>query len=289
MAPISLHAEGSKSSCGAAVKALAWSVTQPEGSVARLWPSAFVASPSFQPNVVGAYAFCLHVWDSYGTKSAQPACVTVDVVPDQALHVELTWHTPNDTEESDSGFAVGSDLDLHLAHPFASGADLDCGGLPDPWFDGAFDCFWHNATPKWSLASAAEKSPKLVLADADGAGPEIATFASPSTLKTYRIGVHYWDDHGFGQAFARVRIFVYGVLTATVAEVPLNPLDMWSVGKIHFNDSSAANPAKVTICKQDKPPCQGGAAWLDEGDPCVTPCYVDKAFATKVGGKLGCL
>lgn len=90
-------------------------------------------------NCAGAYAICEKRWCDGVLDLA--SCLDVVVVPEEAVHIELIWDTPGDADQTDEGPVAGADMDLHLAHPLASGADLDCDGKPDPWFDTNFDCF----------------------------------------------------------------------------------------------------------------------------------------------------
>jgi hypothetical protein len=149
-------------------------VKQPVGSQSVFLPSFLAADPTFEVNVAGIYEFQLDVWDQNDQKSLTSAFVTVAVIPDEVIHVELLWTTEGDPDQTDAGPEAGVDLDLHFAHPFAIyGPDVDGDGAPDPWFDVPFDCFWFNAHPNWgSLNPAVDDNPGLDRDDTDGAGPE---------------------------------------------------------------------------------------------------------------------
>ncbi len=163
------------------------------------------------------------------------------VVPDEAIHIELLWHTPGDPDETDEGSGVGSDLDLHFSHPWAGGPDLDGDGEPDGWFDQPFDCFWFNAHPNWgSFDPSIDDDPDLDLSDTDGAGPEIIGLNIPEDV-VYKIGVHYWNDHGYGASNATVRVYIYGSLVFEVVDVQLFDLDMWEVCTVEW-PSGLVNP-----------------------------------------------
>ena len=160
----------------------------------------------------------------------------VVVIPDNAIHIELLWHTPEDLDETDMGPEAGADLDLHFTHQSASGPDLDKDGNPDPWFDMPFDCFWFSAHPNWGLYDpAVDDDPTLVLDDTDGAGPEILTLNNPENIK-YKVGVHYWNDHKFGGSYATVKAYVWSQQVIAVKNVLLNDLDMWEVLSITWPD-----------------------------------------------------
>ncbi|MDP6947297.1 MAG: hypothetical protein QF464_24325, partial [Myxococcota bacterium] len=142
-----LHLIGSQSyAANGAISTYEWSVQQPVGSQSVFLPSSTTPDPTFEVNVAGSYVFQLQVWDQNGEEACVPAEYTVFVNPDEAIHVELLWHTPLDPDETDhmaedSEEPVGSDLDLHFLHPFATGEDVDGDGQPEGWFDQPFDCF----------------------------------------------------------------------------------------------------------------------------------------------------
>jgi hypothetical protein len=204
---------GSKSLAAGGVATYQWSVTQPAGSSSALEPSAEVADPSFEANLVGDYHFKLRVVDQAGKPSCQDAKTTVTVTPDQAIHVELLWGT-------------AADLDLHLLHPDAGGPDVDGDGQPDGWFDPTYDCFWHNPSPAWGA--------KLVRADADGEGPELSSLGEPEDLASYTLGVHCRDDAGLGSSKATLRIYVLGVLTFQSEGVAIAKGDLWRVASVEW-------------------------------------------------------
>lgn len=243
-----------------------WSVTPPEG-IARpgLIPSFTDPRPVTLLNAVGLYTFSLKVRDEFGNSSGSAECpdatYQVLVQPDQAIHVELTWVTPGDADETDTGEGNGSDLDLHFAHQNAVGPDLDGDTFPDPWFDRTWDVFWYNKLPQWgSFDPAVRDDPSLDRDDVDGAGPENMNLAIPEDGVTYKVGVHYWNDFGFGPAHATVKVFHYAdeVYNATLEN--MNRLDMWCVGEIHW-------PAPVV------------ERCADEGQPeWITPNYVNMFF-----------
>ena len=194
-----------------------WSVIQPEGSVSVFTPSAFVADPSFEMNVAGVYTFILEVLDGDG-QVLGTARYTMSVVPVSDLHVSVTWRTPNDPDETDTGSAgnhrsAGSDLDLHLLR-------TDLGGT---WFDIAHDTFWDSPG---GAAPDGSPRPSLDRDDTDGGGPENINFTSPGG-GTFAVGVHYWDAWGYGSAFATVRIYVRGQLVEEWANVELEDRELW--------------------------------------------------------------
>ena len=166
-----LHLVGSQSySENGMINKYEWTVDQPVGSQSVFLPSSLAPDPTFEVNVAGSYVFTLNVWAESGVSACITTQFEVLVIPDEAIHVELLWHTPGDPDETDEGPEAGADLDLHFVHPLAEGPDLDGDGLPDGWFDEPFDCFWFNQFPNWgSLDPLTDDDPGLDRDDTDGA------------------------------------------------------------------------------------------------------------------------
>ena len=234
-----LHLYGDESyKQGGEISKYEWDVDQPAGSQSVFIPSYLFPNPSFETNVAGVYDFYLTVYDQTDTPSCLPATYKVVVIPDEAIHIELLWHTPDDPDESDTGPEAGADLDLHFVHPLAVGPDLIGDGKPDQWFDIPFDCFWFNAHPNWgSYEPTINDDPGLDRDDTDGAGPENINLDIPEDT-TYRVGVHYWNDHGWGASFTTVRVYIYAQLVFEVADVMLVDSDMWDVCTITWPSGS---------------------------------------------------
>jgi hypothetical protein len=237
-----LHIDGTQSIAPAGTIAkYQWEVTQPQGSVGLFLPNNSAPQVTFEPNVAGDYVFRLRVWDQGGKESCFPGVRTVKVLPDQAIHVELLWNTPGDPVQSDEGPAAGADLDLHFAHPYGSVLDFDNDGKADPWFDAKYDCFWFNKNPEWgSYDPNVDDNPSLDRDDTDGAGPENLNLTLPEDGMNYAVGVHYFDDHGWGPSTAEVRIYIYGQLQYQVTSKALNQGDLWYVADVHWPSANVA-------------------------------------------------
>ncbi len=220
-----------------AISAWKWAVKQASGSASLFVPSDAFPNPTFECNVAGSYFFSLDVWDNAGNKSCSAAEVEVVVVPDEAIHVELVWKTPNDPDETDTGPDAGSDLDLHFVHdqlaPWYD--DLDKDGKPDPWFSPDYDSFWYHPKPAWgSFDPSVDDDPSLDRDDTDGAGPENLNLNIPENGTQYRVGVHYWADHDYGPAFATLRVYIFSNLVFELKDVELQNLCMWNAALIDW-------------------------------------------------------
>jgi hypothetical protein len=84
----------------------------------------------------------------------------------------------------------------------------------------------------WCSVSSTDDDPHLDRDDVDGNGPENINLAAPEEGLAYALGVNYWDDHGFGSAFATVRVYVNGSQVYEVGNVALYDHDMWWVATL---------------------------------------------------------
>ena len=299
-----IKGDGSKGTGGQAIKTYKWTAKQPAGSNKGFQPSSSFPNPTFVPDAAGEYEFCLDVTDANGVKSCAQTCQKVLVVPNNAVHVELLWDTPSDPDQTDTGPAAGADMDLHFANYLASGPDIDCDGTGDPWFNNPFDCFWFNNSPQWGSANTSVKDdPTLDLDDTDGAGPENLNLehpeGDPALPRFYSIGVHYWNDHGYGVSFSTITVYLFGAVALKIDKISMNPLDMWYVGKLNWpNQLTGTSMPPLSVCYQtagSKPGdvCADAAnpgkpnptkMWQAKGEWCITPCYINPTFAATTGG-----
>lgn len=161
--------------------------------------------------------------------------------------VELTWRRadgggPSPTHEGGGeiglGAPSGADLDLHFAHPFAVGRDIDGDGTADGWFDVPFDVHWNNPMPAWG-AEGSDDDGRLDRDDRAGPGPEVVTLDACHDQR-FAIGVHAFGD-GLGTAtLARVDVFLDGLRTFTASRSLLAG-DLWEVG--HLGCDGQVSPA----------------------------------------------
>lgn len=211
----------------------AWSVEAPYSAVSPFEPDDAAVDVSYRLSVAGEYTFALDVVDSVGRHACALAYRTVRAVPLADLRVELMWTTPNDPDPYDWGLDLGADLDLHVVHPYAVGPDLDGDDVGDGYFDLPYDAFFDNPEPRWYPTSGGSEDPVLIEDDVDGTGPEVVEVESvtPSQLEP-RIGVHVWDDHGFGPSTAIVRVYARDELVYESPPVTLLEDELWEVGEL---------------------------------------------------------
>lgn len=182
-------------------------IDSPTGSQAELSnttnDTAYLAT-----DIAGDYAVQLMVINSIGVPSAPKTCAFT-AVPDENIHVELTWST------------ASADVDLHLLN--SSGQFYV---MPD-------DCNWCNQGPNWGTTGSAD-DPSLDIDDRFGYGPENTNIDSPAD-DTYSIKVHYFTDNGDTSLTATVKVYLYGDL-AGEASASMTRDQVWDAGLIQWPD-----------------------------------------------------
>ena len=199
-----------------------WEVIEtPPGTVVELEEVESDGSiQQFQALTAGDYVIALDVVDDSGFQSCERAFIEVTSIPDQNIHIELTWTNPADPDETDD---TGSDLDLHLAKMG-----------PGEWFDLQWSVYFQNTQADWG-----PEDPTLDIDVRNGAGPENITMETPDDCQWYAVGVHYYDEM-FGTAYATVRIYINGDLRYERPFFPLeNDGEFWDAARIHWNNNDA--------------------------------------------------
>lgn len=257
--------DGSRSmDAGGEVVQWEWTVTErPQGSVSApvesytdpLRPAdggpgddTSTAEALFFVDIAGRYTLELKVVDNLGQPSCDPpaAIVTVTAIPNKDLHIELTWQTPDDPDETDT---TGTDLDLHLRHEMAV-ADGQNNWASAAGDGGQYDCYYLNKAPNWGGAGV-EDNPSLDIDDTNGAGPENVTMAGPEVGVGYDIAVLYFRARStFGVAgannliehpsFATLRIFVRGALIAEFVGDLFEEQQLWHVARVNWCENADA-------------------------------------------------
>ena len=189
----------------------------------------------FFVDVVGTYTLQLFVKDNLDQEAPSENCpepvatVTIIAESDEDIHVEMSWHTPGDMNESDT---TGSDVDLHMLHPRGQRWSTQ------------LDCYYANPNPDWGTIGNPSDNPALELDDINGVGPENITLDNPEDTDAlgapYKIGVDYYREEslssftGYGSSFVTVRIYLGGAL-AWQNDMPKEMArthDFWEVAQI---------------------------------------------------------
>jgi hypothetical protein len=260
------------------IAAYRWELDQPIGSQSLLMPSSSAPNPSVEINVAGTFTFRVELTGHDGQRLAFPT-KQVFVNPGAGIHIELLWTTPGDADPHD---LQGTDLDLHFALGGARGDyDGDGDGQFDPWYDIPFDTYWYNNAPDWgSLDPGIDDNPSLDRDDTDGIGPENLNLQRPEDGKTYRVGVHYFSDHGLGPSFATVRIYIHGNLVFEQSDVELREFDFWWVTEFTWPPQADTVPTASRTCQGTTDRCTTD---LDCTTTCtlrITPNYHHPFFAS---------
>lgn len=163
-------------------------------------------------DLAGVYVFELRVTDNLGMVAPSETCpdpvarITIASEPDQDIHIQLTWNTPGDANQTDGD---GTDVDMHLLHPRGMN-----------WDQAPLDCYYANKTPDWGPAGP-PGNPTLDIDDTSGAGPENINVEEPEDTSVlgnpYRLGIHYYRAESFisgtyGPSTATVRVYLGGDL-----------------------------------------------------------------------------
>ncbi|GEM_PF-843516 len=174
----------------------------------------------------GTYRIGLTVKDNDGFSSCQQAVAEITAVPNEKVHVELTWTNPKDPDETDD---TGSDVDVHLVK-MLEGEDQGV------WFGTPYDIYFQNPNngPQGGSNIWNPESPSLDIDDTDGAGPENIQMDDPQDCQWYAVGVHYWEKK-FETAYATIRIYINSNLVFEALNQPLrNQKQFWDVARIHW-------------------------------------------------------
>ncbi|MEZ4239186.1 MAG: choice-of-anchor D domain-containing protein [Myxococcota bacterium] len=164
-------------------------------------------------DVAGTWFASLTVTNELGAVS-EPAICTFEAIPEDDIHVELTWNTPS------------ADMDLHLVQ---NGFEL---------FTKPEDCYWCNKTPDWGVSGDLDDDPRLDIDDLAGYGPENINVFAPVD-GAYNVAVHYWQSHGDGTVVATINVWVEGVNVYSTS-LPMDHNDMWDVGQIVIDSASGS-------------------------------------------------
>ena len=180
------------------------------------------AQRQFRVLTAGDYEIGLQVEDNDGFTSCEEATATITAIPNEKVHVELTWTNPEDPDETDD---TGSDVDLHM---------VKMG--PGEWFEPPYDVYFDNPNNGDDGGAGIwnPENPSLDIDDTDGRGPENIQMDNPTDCQWYGVGVHYYQQK-FGTAYATIRIYINEDLVFEKLSTPLEQGDQfWDVARIHW-------------------------------------------------------
>jgi len=218
-----LSGSGSFDPDGRAIVSYLWSLDrQPEGSQSALGVTDEVATDLFL-DAAGDYVVTLQVTNDAGTLSAPTEC-RLDAVPQDAIHIELTWSTGD------------SDFDLHLANR-----------VPDEQGENFFlrseDVNFCNETADWGAAGDTSDDATLELDDQEGYGPENVSIFEPADGE-YLVRAHYFDTASNSETIATVRFYLNGEVWLE-RERTMERNDVWDVGYVRW-------PEGVVVVEDDE-------------------------------------
>lgn len=209
-------------------------------------PPDNTSTPSalFFVDLIGEYQIELQLTDPTGYRVPSEECgesstLVITAKTEDEIHIELTWRTPNDPDETDFD---GTDLDLHLLHPHAFG-----------WNDTDLDCHYQNRVPSWGAPGPAGDA-SLDIDDTNGAGPENIHVNDPEDTSLlggpYQIGVHYYSPSVFGPSEAQIRVFLAGELDAVYTRTLLERNNMWLPAVIHWTPTVQRSEVRDELYEQ---------------------------------------
>jgi hypothetical protein len=215
---------------GGTIVAWEWTITEMpmESSVTLDSPNSMTTGFTFSSgagdyhglDVAGTFVISLQVTDDNGLVSSNDARVTINAIPQDALHVQLSW---------DSG---SYDIDLHLiraAGPYCS----------------ADSCYYGNCKTtslnraEWDgVAGVTGGDPTLDIDDLSGYGPENINVDFPLD-GTYTVGVHAYSFTLSEPTWATLKIFVNGALAYEDARELVAGRDFWEVSEVQWSNGAA--------------------------------------------------
>ena len=208
-----------------------WTVTAlPSGSTTGLSNEIPPGTELFL-DIAGGYEVQLQVFNEIGLASA-PAKYQVDAIPDDRVHIELIWDTPN------------SDMDLHLYENESV-----------EFFELVGDCNFCNPNPNWG-GNGSSDDPSLDLDDQMGYGPENININEPAN-GNYPVRVHYFEDNNSGASTATVRFYIDGLLFDEFSKI-LTRNQVWDAGIVKWPDGVVIEES-TPLYEAEKRTCWVGA------------------------------
>lgn len=213
---------------GGSITAYQWEIVDqpPESSAQLSTPNQMTTGFFFSSaggnlqglDVAGTFTVRLTVQDDQGLFSTNDARVSLNAVPSEALHVQLTWDKPV------------NDMDLHLVRGSGNYCSSD-------------SCYWANCKatsssfPEWDgVSGRTAGDPALDVDDLSGYGPENINVDLPVD-DTYTTAVHYFS--GSQSTFSTVKIYVNGGLAYESSRETASDDDFWEVAQIQWMNGGA--------------------------------------------------
>jgi hypothetical protein len=247
---------------GASIVSYAWTIkSKPSDSSVRLSsPTSVDTGFAFDSangvvaglDVAGTFVVSLVVTDSNGASSANDATVTLNAVPLQGLHVQLTWA------------AAADDIDLHV---FKGSSPGWCSDSNDCYYgDCKTDPFGFTTPPDWDNSPAQSPGdPSLDIDDLCGFGPENINVDAPVN-GSYVIGVDPYSPGGgdgcsggsFTPTDVEVKVFLGGALAGQFTNHFDNDATFWTVARVDVNGTSSVTGINTMGAKDSSASCLGG-------------------------------
>jgi hypothetical protein len=166
-------------------------------------------------------------------RSCTPSIVDIDVVPEDDLHIQLVWDSPN------------TDFDLHVVRDGGSTFNHD----DDVYFSNRLPERTDD-TPSWSISP--DENPRLDKDDSDGYGPENANLKHPALGSRWVVYVHYWNQRSVLESTtATLRVFVLGRQAIELRQLFEDDQQMWKALEIVWGDDPLAQPTLTQLGQLD--------------------------------------